>query len=81
MSDKRIVARWETKGKDWLELYQYRSGNLSVWFYSGNGCGGGLNAADDKDAIERMEAPRGDPRGWGQASVLKADRPSLRRVR
>ncbi len=74
--ENRIVARWETKGKDWLELYHRRTG----YWYRGNGCGGGLEATNDEDAIRDMEAPRGSEHGWGQAAVLKGDRPSLKRV-
>lgn len=75
----RIIARWETKGKDWLELLHHPAYGYS---YRGNGCGGGLHACitSDADAIAAMEAPRGSVTGWGQADVLKSDRPSLRRV-
>lgn len=73
---ERIVARWETKGKDWLELVHRDSG----YWYRGNSCGGGIDAADDAEAIGRMEAPWGDRRGVGQVTVLKSDRPSLKRV-
>lgn len=87
MSDNRIIARWETRGKDWLEL---RSNGPSMhpdnkgmcdYSYRGNGCGGGFACKDDADAISRMEAPWGDPRGTGQVTVLKTDRSSLRRVK
>jgi len=86
-----VIARWETRGKDWLELYRHegmtmlRSGSdterLPAYGYRGNGCGGGFGATDDADAISRMEAPWGDPRGTGQVTVLKTDRSSLRRVK
>jgi hypothetical protein len=74
-----VIARWETRGKDWLELFRldapYR------YQYKGNGCGGVFFAKNDEDAIGQMEAPWGDPRGTGQVTVLKSDRPSLRRVK
>jgi len=83
-----VIARWETRGKDWLELYRHEGltmhgepGNLPAYGYRGNWCGGGFGATDDADAISRMEAPWGDPRGTGQVAVLKSDRPSLRRVK
>lgn len=91
--EKTIVARWETRGKDFLELYRTNlttedidadgnhRGFLQDYSYRGNGCGGGFFAKDDKDAISRMEAPWGDPQGVGQVTVLKSDRPSLRRVK
>ncbi|NOS67803.1 MAG: hypothetical protein HOO67_05580 [Candidatus Peribacteraceae bacterium] len=68
-----LIARWETRGNDFLDLY--RGGTLpDDYFYRGNGCGGGFAAVSNEAAIARMEA-----RG-GQAFVLKLDRPSLRRV-
>ncbi len=77
---KRIVARWETKGKDFLELS--KDDYPRSYGYLGNGCGGGFMADSDEEAIERMEAERNNSKGysWGQVSVLKADRPSVKRV-
>lgn len=80
----RLVARWETRGKDWLELLDNGACHNAPgrdYFYKGNGCGGGFTAKDDEEAVRRMEAPWGDPRGTGQVTVLKTDRPSLRRVK
>jgi hypothetical protein len=79
MSD-RIVARWETRGKDYLELTK-DEGRGRWYSYKGNGCGGGFEADSDAAAIQRMENPWGHPDGTGQVTVLKTDRPSLRRVK
>ncbi len=76
--NKAVVARWETRGNDWLELTRGEKPNC--YWYSGNGCGGGFDAKDDADAIRRMELPWGSPEGTGQVTVLKSDRPSVRRV-
>lgn len=71
MTENRIVARWETRGHDFLELYEYPFGGYG---YSGKGCGGSLGALpDDQTAITHMER--------NAVRVLKSDRPSLRRVR
>lgn len=86
MNTNRIVARWETRGADWLELTSENTtmegpeGALFEYSYKGNACGGCFWAASDTAAIARMEAPWGDPRGAGAATVLKSDRPSLRRT-
>jgi len=73
------VARWETRGKaHWLELTRGETPN-SYW-YRGNGCGGGVDAVDDADAVRKMELPWRHPEGTGQVTVLKSDRPSLKRV-
>lgn len=86
----KSIARWETKGKDWLELYATESTmphphkpevTVRHYSYKGNGCGGGYYAETDKEAISKMEAPWGDPEGTGQATVLRTDRPSLKQVR
>lgn len=77
------IAHWQTKGKDYLDLFNNGpalAGKGNDYFYSGNGCGGGFTALSDEEAISRMEAPWGDPRGTGQVTVLKSDRPSLKRV-
>lgn len=69
MTDRRIVAEWRTKGKDFLTLYH------DVWGYSyrGNGCGGNLGQlASDDVAIAHMEA--------NAVATLKSDRVSLRRT-
>lgn len=76
------IARWETRGNDYLELFRSVLGNGTVCYhYRGNGCGGGfnLNQMTDEQAIERMSAPWGP--NVGPVTVLKADRPSLKRVR
>lgn len=70
--NETLIARWETRGNDYLNLY--RGTRPNDYFYRGNGCGGGVVADSDEAAIAKMEA-----RG-GQAAVLKLDRPSLRRV-
>lgn len=74
----RIVARWETRGKDFLCL-QEENGS---YFYNGYGCGGTLGNAvkDDATAIATMQAPWGDPHGVGAVTALKEDRKSLKRV-
>lgn len=83
--DPSPIARWQTKGHDWLELYRDArnyapdKGRFS-YSYKGNGCGGGFVANSDEEAISRMENPWGHPEGAGQAFVLKCDRPSLKRV-
>jgi hypothetical protein len=73
-ADRPLVARWETRGNDWLELTGW-TGHPGCYWYSGNGCGGGFDAANDEAAIAVMQGKN------GQATVLKLDRPSLRRVR
>lgn len=66
---KRIVARWETKGTDFLELYQEQG----CYFYEGKGCGGTIGVlANDEAAINQMEQTA--------VRTLKSDRPSLKRV-
>lgn len=66
-----VIARWETRGNDWLELYHSRT--CGDYYYRGNQCGGGVQADTAEVAIEKMEA--------GQVRVLRADRPSVRRVK
>jgi hypothetical protein len=75
-----VLARWETRGKDWLELYRgAAAGNF--WYRGGpTYCGGGFSADSDNEAVERMEYPWGHYKGTGQATVLRSDRPSLRMV-
>lgn len=83
----KSIARYETKGKDYLELFDNGPSahpdnkGLRDYYYKGNGCGGGFCAAHDVDAISRFEAPWGDQRGVGQVTVLKSDRPSLKMVK
>lgn len=68
MEDK-IIATWKTKGKDWLILYRGKYD----YYYKGNQCGGGVgNHASDELAIAAIEN--------SQVKVLKADRPSVKRV-
>jgi len=74
-----VVARWETKGKDWLELT--RGENKPTYWYHGNRCGGGFDAIDDNDAIRKIQLPWGHSEGTGQVTVIKSDRPSLKRVK
>jgi len=72
---KVVVARWETKGNDWLELHRDASG----YTYAGRDCGGVLpSMASDAEAIAWMERDWG--RGAGPVTVLRSDRRSLRRV-
>ncbi len=51
--DKRMVARWESRGgKTWIELYADQWG----YSYRGNDCGGNRGAlADDAAAIADIE--------------------------
>lgn len=75
--NKRIVARWQTRGKDWLELYHDGAG----YSYSGKSCGGTLGAQpDDTAAIAWMERPWG-LFGAGPVTVHKADKPTMKRVK
>jgi len=77
------IARWETRGKDWLDLYSTQSERFgTVYSYKGNGCGGGLplTVKTDEDAIKWMDNPWGHPDGTGQCTVLRSDRSSLHRV-
>ncbi len=72
---KRIVAHWKTRGKDYLTLHE----SNGTYTYEGNDCGGVLPPqANDACAIAAMEAPWG--RQTGPVTVLRTDRPSLRRV-
>ena len=75
----RVVARWETKGKDFLCLQQDDDG---TYFYTGNGCGGTLDdkVTDDATAIAAMEFPWGHTKGVGAVTALREDRKSLNRV-
>lgn len=78
----RTVARWETRGKDWLELelrmtpsYQDPAdlSGMTFYAYSGNGCGGFLPKFEtDGEAIAYMER--------NAVATLRSDRPSLRRI-
>lgn len=72
-SRQRSVARWQTRGNDWLELFESESedGTLS-YSYNGNGQMGVLAATDLASAIAFMEA--------NAVAVLKSDRPTLKRV-
>ena len=83
MNDRRVVARWQTRGKDFLELYASQSEQFgTVYGYTGNFCGGGLplTIKTDEAAITWMDNPWGHPDGTGQCTVLRSDRKSLRRV-
>ena len=76
--EARKVALWRTKGNDFLLLYIFDTPR--AYSYKGNGCGGGFFADNDEDAIRKMELPWGSPEGTGQVTVLKSDRPSVKRV-
>ena len=80
VSVERVMARWESRGKDWLELVMTVSAGNVSFSYRGNGCGGGVDADSYEDAVVRMEAPWGDPKGVGQCTVLRTDRSTLRRI-
>lgn len=72
---ERLVARWATSGKDWLELYETNGS----YHYRGRRCGGTLRPlASDAEAIAAMEAPWGTQ--TGPCTALRSDRPSLRRA-
>lgn len=77
------IARWETQGNNYLDLLQHNFKNpegLIYYSYKGNGCGGGFFASSNEDAIARMEAPWGDPKGAGQATILKTGRKNIKRI-
>ncbi len=68
-----ILAKWQTKGKDYLMLYQSDTDKkFGMYSYTGNQCGGGFNAIDLESAIAHMEK--------NQVAVLRADRPSVKRI-
>jgi hypothetical protein len=76
----RLIASWKTKGKDYINLYFNEDNGLKYYHYEGNGCGGALPKLENDDkAIEWMEEPWG--KGAGPVTVLKSDRPSLKRVK
>ena len=65
------IARWQTTGHDYLELYRDPSG----YVYRGRGQGGVMPlppTASEDEAIAWMESHA--------VAVLKSDRPSLRRI-
>lgn len=66
------LARWQTLGKDFLVLYKYA--DSLGYGYTGFNCGGnlGVYADTDEEAIAKFEASR--------VAVLKADKPSCRRI-
>ena len=79
-----IVARWETKGKDWLQLEKTSRPTGGFWYsYKGSGCGGtfGNNVTTDDQVIAHMERPWNSGTGPGPVTVLRADRSSLKRVK
>jgi len=80
VAKERVLARWETRGQDWLELVRTMTDGKPSFFYRGNGCGGGIEADSFEDAVVRMEAPWGDDKGVGPCTVLRTDRSTLRRV-
>lgn len=76
----KTIASWEVKGgKDYLNLCKT---DYDIYFYQGLTCGGVLpqSITDDNLAIEWMENPWGHKLGAGPVTVLKSDRPSLKRV-
>jgi hypothetical protein len=72
-----VIATWKTSGYDYLELKRTDVG----YAYTGNGCGGTLPTSilSDNDAIAYMERPWSNL-GAGPVTVLKTDRPSLKRI-
>lgn len=63
MSEDTFVARWESRGgKYWVELYfnpsfRLNDGRVVVdASYKGDGCGGGLEAKTQEEAINAMKA-------------------------
>ncbi len=71
--DYPILAKWQTKGKDYLMLYQSDvDKKFGMYSYTGNQCGGGFNAIDLESAIAHMEK--------NQVSSLRRDRPSVKRI-
>ena len=83
MENDKIIARWETKGNDFLELRRVDLEKVGIsYFYRGNGCGGGLPGTikTDAGAIAWMDNPWGHKDGTGACTVLRSDRPSLKRV-
>jgi hypothetical protein len=81
---RRVVARWQTSGWDWINLESYVSDVHGLTYcYIGNGGGGGLPAhvKTDEDAIAWMDNPWGHKDGTGACTVLRSDRPSLKRVK
>jgi len=78
------IAKWKTKGKDFLDLfntYLEHPEKGQIYQYVGNGCGGCFFASTDQEAIEHMERSWGYPGGAGQATALRSDRPSLKRIK
>ena len=70
-SNPRSIARWDTRGKDYLELFSDDRGGYD---YKGHQMMGYLGRIDsDEAAIRRMEE--------GAVRVLRGDRPSLKRTR
>lgn len=71
MSDYRIIARWESRGKDYIEL---RKDSIGYTAESNNGF---VNLGDlvntDDEAIAYMEKYN--------VKFLKMDRPSTKRVK
>ena len=66
-----LIAKWETKGKDFLELYrQETDGEISGYTVSGRNQGGVISAKTDQQAMIDLTEYYVLP--------LKADRPSLK---
>jgi preprotein translocase subunit YajC len=76
--DPTVVARWETRGNDWIELYKDQDG---YWFDStGVHMGGRHQFPSDEAAIAWMESDEIGETGYSPLATLKMDRPSVRRV-
>jgi hypothetical protein len=83
MNENLLIASWETSGKDFLHLFEARCAKLGInYCYRGKGCGGGLplSITTREAAVAWMDNPWGHPEGTGACTVLRADRPSLKRV-
>ena len=80
--NETLIASWETTGKCFLHLFESTSPTLGVnYFYRGYRCGGGLplTVKTREAAIAHMDNPWGPE--VGACTVLRADRPSLRRAK
>ena len=74
--DAKRIARWESRGgKYWVDLYfnpsfQLANGQVIVdAHYRGDGCGGGVQAQTESDAIKALQAQV--DRGYFQADANK----------
>lgn len=60
---EHLIARWESRsGKHWVDLYfnpafQLANGNVVIdAHYKAPGCGGGITATSEAEAIQAMQA-------------------------